>query len=294
MNKQFYILDVFAEQKYAGNQLAVVMDAADLSDEQMQTIAQEMNYSETTFIRSGMKSDGGYDVRIYTPTEELPLAGHPTLGTAFIIQQEIVKEKVEIVSLNLKAGQIPVTFNYNGNKPGVLWMKHLPPTFGKIFMPEILADVLSIDIGDIETKFPIQEVSTGAAFIIIPLKNLDAVKRSVVSKDKYFNLVESGDSNAIMVFSSETYNEENDINARMFADYYGIPEDPATGSANGCLAAYIVKHRYTGDNEIDLRVEQGYEINRKSLLLLKAKDTGETIDVNVGGSVHLVAKGELL
>ena len=115
----FYILDVFAEEKYAGNQLAVVRDAGGLSDAEMQKIAKEMNYSETTFILSEQPRGGAYDVRIFTPEIEVPFAGHPTLGTAFVIQQEIVGEPVEVVNLNLKVGQIPVTFNYDGQQLGL-------------------------------------------------------------------------------------------------------------------------------------------------------------------------------
>ena len=111
---KFYIVDVFAEAKYTGNQLAVFINAADISDNQMQRIAKEMNYSETTFITSEDITDS-YDVRIFTPAQELPFAGHPTLGTAYVLQQEIIKHPVETINLNLKIGQIPVTLHYSGN-----------------------------------------------------------------------------------------------------------------------------------------------------------------------------------
>jgi trans-2,3-dihydro-3-hydroxyanthranilate isomerase len=124
----FYIVDVFAEDKFAGNQLAVVRDAAGLSDSDMQNITKEMNYSETTFILSDDQRNGGYDIRIFTPAEEVPFAGHPTLGTAYIIQQEIIKEPLEKIILNLKVGRIPVTFNYTGTEKNVLRMKQIEPT----------------------------------------------------------------------------------------------------------------------------------------------------------------------
>ena len=290
----FYILDVFAEEKYAGNQLAVVRDAKQLSDSQMQEIAKEMNYSETTFILSEQPRGGAYDVRIFTPEIEVPFAGHPTLGTAFVIQQEIVGEPVEVVNLNLKVGQIPVTFNYDGQRPGILWMKQIEPIFGSTIEPQLIAEVLGIDESDIDEKFPIQEVSTGIFFIIVPLRTLDAVKRAKVVRDKYFRMIEDLQAKAILIFCPETYNHDNELNARMFCDYYGIAEDPATGSANGCLAGYLVKYRYFGDNRIDIRVEQGYEIGRPSLLYLKAVDKDGKIDVSVGGKVVMVAKGELV
>ncbi len=290
----FYILDVFAEEKYAGNQLAVVRNAKQLSDSQMQKIAKEMNYSETTFILSEQERDNGYDVRIFTLEQELPFAGHPTLGTAFVIQQEIVGEPVEVVNLNLKVGQIPVTFNYDGQQLGILWMKQIEPIFGATLEPQPIAEVLGIDESDIDEKFPIQEVSTGIFFVIVPLRTLDAVKRAKVVRDKYFGMIEGLQAKAIFIFCPETYKKENDINARMFCDYYGIAEDPATGSANGCLAWYLVKYHYFGDSKIDVRVEQGYEIGRPSLLYLKAEDKDGKIDVSVGGKVVMVAKGELI
>ena len=290
----FYILDVFAEEKYAGNQLAVVIGAGNLSGAEMQRIAKEMNYSETTFILSEQPQNGGYDVRIFTPEIEVPFAGHPTLGTAYVIQQEIIEKPVETVNLNLKVGQIPVTFNYDGQQPDILWMKQIEPTFGNAVGPGPISAVLGIEESDIDERFPIQDVSTGLPFIIVPLKNLDAVKRVKIARDKYFQFIENRFAKAIFVFCPETYHLQNDVNARMFADYAGVPEDPATGSANGCLAAYLVKHRYFGSDKIDVRVEQGYEIGRPSLLYLKAEDNDGEIDVCVGGKVVMVAKGELV
>jgi trans-2,3-dihydro-3-hydroxyanthranilate isomerase len=292
--RTFYIVDVFAERKYAGNQLAVLRDTKGLSDTQMQEIAKEMHFSETTFILSEKKLKGGYGVRIFTPEHEVPFAGHPTLGTAYVIQQEIIKEPVETVTLNLKVGQIPVTFDYKRKQINLLWMKQKNPTFGKIFDPVPISEVLSLDKKEIDHGFPIQEVSTGLPFIIVPLKSLKAVKQSKADKDKYFELIKDTDAKAILIFCPETYKKENNLNVRMFADYYGVPEDPATGSANGCLAGYLVKHRYFGKDRIDIRVEQGYEIGRPSLLFLRAEEKDDKIDVWVGGRVIMIAKGEFV
>jgi trans-2,3-dihydro-3-hydroxyanthranilate isomerase len=292
--KVFYIVDVFAEEKFAGNQLAVIRDAAGLSDGQMQNITKEMNYSETTFILSDEQRDGGYDVRIFTPAQEVPFAGHPTLGTAYIIQQEIIKEPVEKVILNLKVGQIPVTFNYTGKEKDVLRMKQIEPIFGQIIEPEPISEMLGINKSDIDERFPVHEVSTGMYFIIVPLKTLDDVKRAKVDKDKYFKLIENIQAKAVLVFCPETYSEENDLNVRVFVDYFGIPEDPATGSGNGCLAGYLVKHKYFGKDQIDIRTEQGYEIARPSLLYLKAENKDGQINISVGGKVVMVAHGELV
>ena len=293
-NLTFYMVDVFAERKYSGNQLAVVRGAKVLSDTEMQRIAKEMNYSETTFILSDEKRDEGYDVRIFTPEKELPFAGHPTLGTAFVIQREIVKGQIEKMTLNLKVGRILVTISYDGKHPDILWMKQLEPTFGQIFDAGSISKILSLDAKEIDKKFPVQEVSTGVPFIIVPLKTLDYLKRARILRDKYFEFIKDTQAKAILVFCPETYCKENDLNVRVFADYYGVPEDPATGAANGCLAGYLVKHRYFGRPRINIRVEQGYEIGRPSLLLLKAEGKEKRIDVYVGGKVAMVAKGEFI
>jgi len=291
---QFYILDVFAEEKYAGNQLVVVRNAGGLSDEQMQKITKEMNYSETTFILSEEQQDGGYDVRIFTPAAEVPFAGHPTLGTAYIIQHEIMKKPAETVNLNLKIGQIPVTSDTTGTDKSLLWMKQNEPTFGLTIEPARISRILGLDESEIDDRFIVQEVSTGLPFIIVPLKSLDAVKRAKVNADECFKLVENMQARMVLVFCPETYNRGNDLNVRVFCDYYDIPEDPATGSGNGCLAGYLVKHRYFGKDKIDIRVEQGYEISRPSLLYLRAENTQVKIDVSVGGKVVKVAEGQLL
>jgi trans-2,3-dihydro-3-hydroxyanthranilate isomerase len=290
----FYILDVFAEEKYAGNQLAVVRDAGALSDEQMLRITREMNYSETTFILSERPREGGYDVRIFTPGSEVPFAGHPTLGTAYIIQKEIIKQSVVKVILNLKVGQIPVTFHDAGRGQKILWMRQVEPVFGKVFNADDVSRVLTLENDDIDERFPILEVSTGMPFIIVPLNKLDALKRVTINKDLYFRLIENSQAKVLLVFCPGTYHRQNDLSVRVFCDYYGIPEDPATGSGNGCMAGYLVKHRYFGKEKIDVRVEQGYEIGRSSLLYLKARDNDGKIDVNVGGNVVMVAKGQLV
>ncbi|MDI9430889.1 MAG: PhzF family phenazine biosynthesis protein [Planctomycetota bacterium] len=288
--RPFYIVDVFAQEKYAGNQLAVFRDARELSDETMQRIAREMNFSETTFILSDQPRDGGYEVRIFTPVAEVPFAGHPTLGTAHIIRHEIIGKDVEHINLNLKLKQIPVTFGQEAGR-SILWMKQKSPDFGDTSDPAAIADLLGLAVGQIDTRFPIQAVSTGLWFAIVPLKDLDAVRQARVNRDKYFAASRQEHEDGILVFCPETYDERNDLNVRVFVPFYGIEEDPATGSGNGCLAGYLVKHRYLGDNRIDVRVEQGYEIDRPSLIRLRADRQRDGIDVNVGGNVVMVAEG---
>lgn len=290
----FYIVDVFAEEKYSGNELAVVRKASSFSDEEMQKIAREINFSETTFILSDEEERGGFAVRIFTPKKELPFAGHPALGTAFIIQQEILKKPIKEVILNLKVGAIPVSFSYRGEEPDILWMRQVNPTFGKSVEAEAVAVVLGLEPEEVERNFPVEEVSTGVPFLIVPVANLQSVKKSRVSLEQCSKLMASLEAKAFLLFCPETLGSQNDLHVRVFAHYFGVPEDPATGSANGCLAAYLVKHRYFGSPKVNIRVEQGHEIGRPSLLLLKAEAKDGEIEVLVGGKVFLVARGTLV
>jgi trans-2,3-dihydro-3-hydroxyanthranilate isomerase len=290
----FYILDVFAQEKFSGNQLAVFRSVKMLSDQQMQKIAKEMNFSETTFILSEGTKDTEYNVRIFTPEIEVPFAGHPTLGTAFVIQHEILKKPVKEITLKLKAGKIPISFVYTSDNTCTLWMKQLQPIFGDNYNAKSISEILNLNVDDINSTFPIQEVSTGLPVIIVPLKTLDAVKRTKINKDKYFDFIKKIKTKTILVFCPETYHITHDLNVRFFADQYGIPEDPATGSANGCLAAYLVKHRFFGKKGINLQVEQGYEIGRFALLYLKAEERENEIDIYVGGKVKFIAKGKFV
>ncbi|KKK40721.1 hypothetical protein LCGC14_1023710 [marine sediment metagenome] len=287
---KFYIVDVFAERKFEGNQLAVFLCEKGILDSEMQKIAKEMNYSETTFITS----TENFDVRIFTPELELPFAGHPTIGTALVLQQEVVKSNIKTMLLNLKIGQISVLFKYKSGKAEEIWMEQKPPTFKKFFDTALISQILGLKEEDIDIRFPIQEVSTGIPFIIVPLKTLLALKQARVNREKLLKLVENTEAKALLIFCPETRYKGNNLSVRVFVDYYGIPEDPATGSGNGCLAAYLVNHEYFGKPEVDIRVEQGYEVGRPSLLLLRAKQEKGQIRVSVGGKAFIVAKGELV
>ena len=177
----FYLVDVFAEEKYAGNQLAVIRNAAELSVDQMQRIANETHFSETTFILSDQPRSGGYDVRIFTPQQEVPFAGHPTLGTAYVIKNYIASGNPAALRLNLGIGQIPVTFQNGVDGQEVAWMKQNPPVFGEKFSIEELAPILQLPKESFDGRFPIQEVSTGMPFILVPLKTLKAVQSARVN-----------------------------------------------------------------------------------------------------------------
>ena len=287
----FYITDVFGFKKYSGNQLATFLHCIGIDSREMQQIAREINFSETTFVVSDEPNQGNYDVRIFTPGDEVRFAGHPTLGTAYIIREHLIQQPVGQVVLNLRVGQVPVDFPAD-DKDSFIWMHQVEPEFGTTLKTEDLARVLNLDLADFDERWPIQQVSTGLAQIIVPLRNLNALKQATIIKGALNDLIRQTWAKLILVFCPGGYNAEQDLAVRVFADYFGIPEDPATGSGNGCLAAYLVKQRYFGSSSIDLRVGQGYEIGRPSLLALRANEEGKHIHVSVGGKVIPVAQGQ--
>jgi trans-2,3-dihydro-3-hydroxyanthranilate isomerase len=291
---RLFIVDVFAEEKYVGNQLAVVTAAESLSQPDMQRIAREMNFSETTFITSDIPRAGGYDVRIFTPTTELPFAGHPTLGTAYVIYHEFAPMLQEQLVLHLKIGQVPVTFESLPGGKETVWMQPPTPVLGAIRSAQNIAEMLGLTPGDIDPRFPLQEVSIGIPFLFVPLNSLAALKRAHVDVDRRLTLLQQGIGAAqLFLFCRETHQPDHDLAARMFFEANGMREDPATGSANVCLGAYLLKHGYFGGDRIDIKVEQGYEISRPSLLLVRAAwQSGEPC-VSVGGQVIMTVRGEL-
>ncbi|MCR4439912.1 MAG: PhzF family phenazine biosynthesis protein [bacterium] len=287
-----YIVDVFAEERYSGNQLAVFRHAQHLTTEQMRLLAREMNFSESTFIVDEWRAAESFPVRIFTPATELPFAGHPTLGTAFVIQQEVLAgECVPQVNLELSVGRIPVRFEYGEEGPERLWMRQNSPVFGPVVERELVQRALGL-AGSELAPLPAEVVSTGLPFIIAPLASRAALSKARLTSDQ--RLLKRLPLMAFLLFCPETRSPANQLSVRVFAHQYGVPEDPATGSANGCLAAYLVRHRYFGTDAIDIRVEQGHEVGRPSLLLLRSRREGETMRVEVGGKVIMVANGELL
>jgi trans-2,3-dihydro-3-hydroxyanthranilate isomerase len=174
----------------------------------------------------------------------------------------------------------------------MLWMQQALPEFGETIDPKIIANVLSIHESNIDTQWPVGQVSTGIPFIIVPLKDLKALKRVKINHDHYEKLLRTSWAKAILVFSPEVYDETQDLGVRVFPVYYGIPEDAATGSGNGCLAAYLVKNRYFGTDTIDIKAGQGVEMGRPSQIYLRAKKINEDIEVSVGGRVISIAEGE--
>ncbi|MEM7001694.1 MAG: PhzF family phenazine biosynthesis protein [Pseudomonadota bacterium] len=268
------ILDVFAERKLQGNQLAVVEHAAALSTEQMQAIALETNFSETTFVTA--RSPGRATVRIFTPGQELPFAGHPTVGTAWLLSGGQGQ-----IALDLAAGEVAVEFD----AAGIGWMTPPPVQFQSVVSAEHAAAALGLAAGDIDANLPVETAEVGPRFLLVPVRNLAALRALRVNMDVVTELSEAGGRLSVFAFTFEAYEAGADIAARMFFDAAGVREDPATGSANTALAAYLRKHQ--GDRGL-VTVDQGVEIGRASRLYLKV---GEPIQV--GGKVHAVLKGTL-
>jgi trans-2,3-dihydro-3-hydroxyanthranilate isomerase len=284
---KYYIVDVFAENKYEGNPLAVFIPDRKIETTEMQKIAREINFSETTFIMSGLQDDGGYDVKIFSPDSELPFAGHPTLGTAFVIKKLLNRSEMNEIKLNLPVGQIPVVF-----EDQYAWMTQNKPEFGANVEIDRIVAALQIKREDINSDFPVQVVSTGLPSIIVYLNSLEAVSRCKINHRAYADLLKDmGDVN-LLVFTTETESPDNDLNVRLFMPIPGYLEDPATGSANGNLAGYLLKHNFFHSNEINYRVEQGAFMGRPSLLKINAKKTDDHYLIQVGGEVIVVSEGK--
>ena len=284
-----HIVDVFAREQYTGNQLAVVESGGDLTGEEMQTIAAEMDYSETTFVES---REPPYRVRIFTPAAEVPFAGHPTLGTAHVIREHVAEGRPEEVVLDLNVGEVPVEVRERDGTE-TLWMTQQPPAFGERLSADRLATVLSLPVEAID-DWPVQVVSTGLPTIIVPVCDRDALSAIEIDRAAYDDVTSDTGADLVLAVCRDPREDGNDLAVRVFAPALGVPEDPATGSANGCLAAYLARHAYLGSGSVDARVEQGHEVGRPSLLYLQAVDRGDDVRVEVGGRVIPVARGELL
>ncbi len=286
----FHLLDVFAERPYAGNQLAVVLGADDLSTEQMQEIARETNFSETTFLPSSVPPDAA-PVRIFTPAEELPFAGHPTLGSAWLIRNLLEGGAVDEVVLELGVGPVPVRFETDADGE-IGWLRAPRARFEQVVAHDEIASLLGLSTGDLDAALPVQAVSAGHAALIVPLRSLAALESCRPEARAFAALAERGIDPYLYAFCREPRSPENDLVARFFFDANGTREDPATGSAAGSLGSYLLHHR--AEPKLAHRVEQGAEMGRPSLIRLR----GELVDgapaVSVGGRVFHVARGELL
>jgi trans-2,3-dihydro-3-hydroxyanthranilate isomerase len=289
MHRSLHLVDVFTDRPCTGNQLAVITGAKGLTTRQMQAFAREMNFSESTFVTAECPENGGWPVRIFTPREEVPFAGHPTLGTAHVIRHALLGGRVERVTLVLEAGLTQVFVERSGERE-LYWMRQRYPTFGRRLPRKQVAPALGLSPADLDAH-PIEEVSTGLPHLVVPIRSRRLLERIRVDRDAMLNLVAGLDAKQVIAFAPGAQGAGRQLTARVFADYQGVPEDPATGSGNGCLAAWLVEHRYLDDDAIDIRVEQGMSIGRPSLLHLRAMRTSRGIEVRVGGGVVDVARG---
>ena len=287
----FLQLDVFSSRPFEGNSLAVFPDGRGLSDLDMQALAREMNLSETTFVLPrdpAIERERGVRVRIFTVQEELPFAGHPTLGTAFALRGST--GAAEVV-LDLNAGRVPVRFEDSPGQPVFGEMTQVDPKFGLIHDRETVIRATSLRDGDIDPSLPIQTISTGLPFTIVPLRGLDVIRRlqvDLVRAGEY--LKQTGGGQFFYFVARETVDRAARLHARML--FYG-GEDPATGSAAGCATAWMVAHGVAQPDERVL-IEQGIEMLRPSRIFVRASRVdNRVVNVRVGGNVVKVLRGEV-
>lgn len=320
--RRFHTVDVFAREPYAGNQLAVVHDAGDLDDETLLSLTRETNYSEATFVEDADPADGRYPVRIFDPAEELPFAGHPTIGTAAVVREFVRDDDPDELVLDLPVGDVPVWVETDADGVERYWMQQVAPEFREGLDRDAAAAVLGLDPANVHDA-PVDVVSTGLPTLVVPVRNRDAVACASTQPDPYEReIVDRLGGANVLVVAADTVDADADLHARVFADWAGVPEDPATGSAAGCLAAYLARYddaarrmgldvpeggreHDDGRDAVDCVVEQGIEMGRPSRLHLRASvrddasggDEGEgkePIDVRVGGRVVPISEGHLL
>ncbi len=296
--KRFFIVDVFTSRKFAGNPLAVVIDGRGLSSAAMQSIAREFNFSETTFVLPARNCDCARRVRILTPRREIPLAGHPTIGTSWILASRgdiALDGNATTVKLELGVGPIAVTIERKRGQPDFVWMTHRPAEFGAIRKDRArLAAALGLGASDLADRLPVQTVSTGLPLLFVPLKSLDALKRSVSDAKALTSILTSRDvTNPVYLFTIERAHPLV-VRARMYAPHDGIVEDPATGGAAGPLGAYAAKYGLIDAAGGTFTIRQGVEMNRPSEIRVEVKRGAVGAHtVRIGGRCAIVAEGTL-
>ena len=275
------IVDVFAERRFAGNQLAVVRDCAHLDTSAMQAIAREMNFSETTFVAREREQDA--DVRIFTPANELPFAGHPTLGTAWVLARRGGHDRY---TLRLPIGDIAVSF-----EQGMAWLECPPVEIEDPIAARTAAALLDLSVEDLASSYPPRLAAVGPRFALIGVRSLAALRRAKPVSAAHEELAK-GDFLGIFAFTEEPYGPNADFAARMSFNANGWREDPATSSANVAFAAYLADLRLTRMGaKRPLVVEQGFEVQRPSRIYLDIPPTGDAC--RVGGKVFPVLSGSL-
>ncbi len=293
MGYRYYICDVFTDTRFGGNQLAVLPDAQGLSDRQMQQIAREFNFSESTFV---LPPEQGHDrrVRIFTPTAEIPFAGHPNVGTAFTLAATGALGSVDrpvTVTFEEKAGLVPITIT---RRNGSIWCELTAPaplSLGPVVPPDLLAAAVSLSRDDvISTTNPPQVASVGLPFVVAELRDRGALERARANGPGLDAIKALGIVPDIHLYVRS--GDEFDLRTRMFAPYDGVPEDPATGSANCALAALLTRQRPETDGVFTYRIAQGVEMGRPSVLEARSeKRNGEVVGTRIGGASVLVSEG---
>lgn len=282
--------DVFSANPLEGNSLAVFSDARGLTDAEMQAIAKEMNLSETTFIfprDPATERKRGIRVRIFTVQEELPFAGHPTLGTAFALRNGNAAGEV---ALELNVGKVPVRFEEAAGQPLFGEMTQVDPVFGMVHDREAVARATGLKAEDFDVSLPIQSVSTGLSFTVTPLKSLAVIQNLRIDQHRASEYLQRTGGRFLYFVSRETVDPAAGLHARMLF-YNG--EDPATGSAAGCTAAWMVAHGIAAPDQRVL-IEQGVEMQRPSRIFVRAsKHDNRIVNVRVGGNAVEVIRGEV-
>ncbi len=295
----FFTVDVFTDRIFGGNQLAVFPQADGLTDHEMQSIAREMNLSETTFVFPPEDAGNTCKVRIFTPGEELPFAGHPTLGTAHVlVASGAVAASGGPTEVVLEEGVGPVRVSVSKRGPRLTFAQLSAPQMPE-FGPtppaaEDLAAILSTSPSAIAADEPIQAVSSGVPMLFLPIAKLEAMARLQVNRTLWNETLGDFWARAVFAWTRETVHADSDVHARMFAPLFGIEEDPATGAAAAALAGYLGVREGPATGTVRWRVEQGLEMGRPSFLDVEAdKRDGEIVAVRVGGCVVPVSRGEM-
>lgn len=284
MNLPFYIVDVFAEKKYAGNQLAVFSDAGALSSEEMQKIAREINFAESTFITKLNFEKSIAEIRIFTPEQEMQFAGHPIIGTSWVLMNRIFENEPKNIMLSVPIGAIPIS-----QSGDLVWLQAAQPQFLDVFSAADFLNFSNLTATDFNTQFPIQEVTTGSAYVIVPLKNKKVLEHLILDKAKMDEWVLTNCKTNFKALYFYCLEEKNLASRMLYIEDNQLKEDSATGSASTCLQAFLLKYY---SPEIQIINHQGEFINRFSQIYFDGKLSENHFDIKIGGKTQFIAKGE--
>jgi trans-2,3-dihydro-3-hydroxyanthranilate isomerase len=292
---RFVQVDVFTDRMFGGNQLAVFLDPDGLSDDEMQAIAREMNLAETTFVFKPSQPDAAARVRIFTTASELPFAGHPTVGTTWVLANRgLLPENASQLALEERIGLVPVKLEGDPRAPHTVWMSHRDPEFGPTVDNRAgIAQALSLTEADLLLGKPIRTGSTGVRFLYVPLKDPEAVDRAQADTRAVAHAYH-GDYNGVFIFAPDPTRGSANVYSRMFGNAtIGVVEDSATGAASGPLGAYVAEQRLVEDPS-EIVSLQGNKMGRPSTIRIRLDvHDGHATNIQVGGGVVPVLEGEL-